>query len=296
MEPWLQNLIEHLDDSGEFNGWTGLNIPGDIERESGLWLTKAGIRHFVSKGFEYDPNRQPTHFEWGAVTEGEMTLDTGGRSILLQRGMFYLMPGDVQLKARMTGSPLLVWFEFSGKLSSAILPLLGGEPGIVSTGDFTYGQIRTVLQMAYVLQTHPTGFALAAHSLLWRFLTETSGAMAWRSQTLSAEIRQAVQHIRSLPMNRKVSVTQLAAQVRMSVETFRKKFHVETGEAPIQYLLHYRITRAKEMMGDHRLSIKQIAHETGFPDPYYFSRLFKQYEGVSPLAFRKEMYPDDQVD
>jgi len=34
--------------------------------------------------------------------------------------------------------------------------------------------------------------------------------------------------------------------------------------------------------------IKQIAYETGFGDPYYFSRLFKQYEGLSPMIFRKK--------
>ena len=50
------------------------------------------------------------------------------------------------------------------------------------------------------------------------------------------------------------------------------------------------------MIGNKELTIKQIAFETGFTDPYYFSRLFKQYENVSPSSFHKKIYHDDMYD
>ena len=33
------------------------------------------------------------------------------------------------------------------------------------------------------------------------------------------------------------------------------------------------------------MSISEIAFQCGFEDPYYFSRLFKQLEGISPMQY-----------
>ena len=32
MESWLTGLIDRLDEEGTFNGWTGLNTPGELEQ------------------------------------------------------------------------------------------------------------------------------------------------------------------------------------------------------------------------------------------------------------------------
>ena len=36
------------------------------------------------------------------------------------------------------------------------------------------------------------------------------------------------------------------------------------------------------------MSVKEIAYHLGFDNPYYFSRLFYQFEGIYPTAFKKE--------
>lgn len=293
MESWLTGLIDRLDEEGTFNGWTGLNTPGELEQQSGLWLTKAGARYFTNKGFEYDPSRGPTHFEWAAVTEGEILLETEAGSQLLKEGSFYLMPGDIRLKARITGRPFLVWFEFSGQLCDAVLPMIGGDPHTLSIGKYRYAQVKTVLQLAHLMQYHPPGCSLTACSLLWRFISDAAGGVTGRKESVSPEIRRAIHYTRTLPFDKRITVAALAQQAALSTETFRKRFLAEVGESPIQHALHHRITCAKELMGDRNLTIRQIALETGFSDPYYFSRLFKQYEGVSPLSFRRRMYMDE---
>lgn len=295
MDDTVKNIIEKLSQTEAFKGWTGFNSPGDVEQRSGLWVTKAGARHFGDKGFEYDPYKQLHHYEWVAVVEGALTIEHSRTTTTVPKGMFYFMPDNIKMKCRMSDNPLLVWFEFSGPLCESIGPILSSSPKRITIGRYSYGQIKTVLQMAHILQYHPPRFNLTIHSLLWRFIAETSGSIQYNPQNHSPEISHTLNYIKNAPLNKKISVAELAREANLPVETFRKRFQSEIGEPPLQYLLHFRIAKAKEMMVNEDLTIKQIAFETGFTDPYYFSRLFKQYENVSPLSFRKNIYHDDTL-
>jgi AraC-like DNA-binding protein len=290
MDDIAKNIIFNLNDTRSFNGWVGFNSPGAVEQKSGMWITKAGARYYESTGFDYDPRRQQPHFEWGAVADGEMKLEYNNASTVLKEGMYYIMPGNVPLKARCSKKAFLIWFEFTGCLCGSVIPILGGQEGGISTGRYSYRQIKPVLQIAYILQYHPVMFNLKAQSFLWQFIADTSSSISYSIQNFSPEIKHAVNYIHNTPPAHKLSITQLASESSLSVETFRKRFQADVGESPIQYLLHHRITKAKELLGDKNLTIKQIAFETGFSDPFYFSRLFKKYESVSPLTFRREIY------
>ncbi len=296
MDNSVKKIIDNLSGNEPFYGWTGFNSPGDVEKRSGLWITKAGTRYFGEKGFEYDPYKQLHHYEWVAVVEGTLSIEHSNATTMVPKGMYYFMPDNVKMKCKMAGNPLLVWFEFSGPLCADIGPILSDSSDTISTGRYSYGQLKTVLQMAYVLQYHPPRFNLTIQSLLWRFVAETSGSIPNKAQNYSPEIIHTLNFIKATPLYQRISVEDLAKASSLPVETFRKRFQSEIGEPPLQYLLHYKIAKAKEMIGNKELTIKQIAYETGFTDPYYFSRLFKQYENVSPLAFRKKIYHDDMYD
>ena len=55
----------------------------------------------------------------------------------------------------------------------------------------------------------------------------------------------------------------------------------------MDYLNHFRIEQAKELLCQTELSIKNISIDVGFSDEFYFSRLFKKSVGVSPQHYRK---------
>jgi YesN/AraC family two-component response regulator len=46
-----------------------------------------------------------------------------------------------------------------------------------------------------------------------------------------------------------------------------------------------KIDKAKELMIEGNKRIKQVAYEVGFSDEFYFSRIFKKIEGISPAEF-----------
>ena len=53
-----------------------------------------------------------------------------------------------------------------------------------------------------------------------------------------------------------------------------------------KYILNKKITKAKELLRFSDLNIEDISIECGINDPNYFSRVFKQIEGISPKKYK----------
>lgn len=73
----------------------------------------------------------------------------------------------------------------------------------------------------------------------------------------------------------------------ISYSKFRKSFKDITGQSPNQYHLELRLKKARELLESTTLSIGEIAYKTGFESAFYFSRLFKNKNGMSPKAYRE---------
>ncbi|MCY9657908.1 AraC family transcriptional regulator [Paenibacillus chondroitinus] len=78
---------------------------------------------------------------------------------------------------------------------------------------------------------------------------------------------------------------QLAEQLGVSPEHFSRLFKKEKGMSFIDYLLHLRIEKSRELLLLSKSNVHEVAQEVGFQSQYYFSRKFKQLVGVSPSAY-----------
>ena len=59
------------------------------------------------------------------------------------------------------------------------------------------------------------------------------------------------------------------------------------GIQPRNMLIKKQISHSENLLLQTDKTIKEIAHEMNFEDPYYFSRLFKSKTGFSPSEYRK---------
>lgn len=87
-----------------------------------------------------------------------------------------------------------------------------------------------------------------------------------------------------------ISLDDVSREVNINPYYFSKRFKEETGVNFIDYLTSIRIKKAKELLEDPKLSIKEICTMSGYSDPNYFSRLFKKIENVTPSEYREKRF------
>lgn len=84
-----------------------------------------------------------------------------------------------------------------------------------------------------------------------------------------------------------ISLEMIADRVSLSPYYISKLFKEQLGLNYIDYLTECRIERAKSLMCDSELSLKEITFEIGYNDPNYFSRVFRRVYGITPTEYRK---------
>lgn len=163
----MDYLVKHrqyfLDQPG-FPGWSGMGQPGEMERTSGFWVSKAGARFFPN-GFRYDP-RADAHWEWGAVLAGGLELCSGEETRRVAEGECYFMPPGRALVARPLGRPFLVWFELAGERCSKFARVCNYPLSGLSVGTLSASPLECAVHIAQALHDRPVGFSLFAQAQL----------------------------------------------------------------------------------------------------------------------------------
>lgn len=83
---------------------------------------------------------------------------------------------------------------------------------------------------------------------------------------------------------RKLTLDELANSIDISPSHLGHIFKETTGETPFEFIIKYRITRAKEFL-EMGYSVTDTAGLVGFGDMFYFSKYFKKIEGISPTKY-----------
>lgn len=83
-----------------------------------------------------------------------------------------------------------------------------------------------------------------------------------------------------------VGLAEAAEAVNLSESHLSRLFKEVTGINFLQYLNAKRINNAISSLRNPRLNVSDISLECGFPNPGYFSKMFKKYTGRTPSQFR----------
>ncbi|HVY68806.1 MAG TPA: AraC family transcriptional regulator, partial [Verrucomicrobiae bacterium] len=101
------------------------------------------------------------------------------------------------------------------------------------------------------------------------------------------QLRSAIEYIRQ-HVGEDISLRTLAAHVGISPFHFARMFKRSTGMAPHQYLMRYRVERAKQSLMRPDTSIADVAAQLGFCDQSHLAAHFKRVYGVTPKRFLRE--------
>lgn len=109
-----------------------------------------------------------------------------------------------------------------------------------------------------------------------------------QSPTYDKTIDNVVADIREHYME-DISLTSLAAKYNISMARLSEMIKEHLNLNFSDYIAALRIQRAKELLRDESLSIQEIAEIVGYNDYFYFTKVFKKVEGISPSKYRKEI-------
>lgn len=86
-----------------------------------------------------------------------------------------------------------------------------------------------------------------------------------------------------------LTLEDVAQQCGFSTYYFCKMFKKYQNCSFTDYLSSVRIKKAKKLLKNPLLNIKEITQMIGYVDPNYFTRVFKKYEGITPTEYRNKM-------
>ncbi|MFI6484277.1 GlxA family transcriptional regulator [Nonomuraea sp. NPDC050663] len=100
--------------------------------------------------------------------------------------------------------------------------------------------------------------------------TSLAGTRAWALKRLHEPLTRA----------------DLASHARTSIRTLARRFHAETGLSPLQWLLHQRVERARELLESTDLPMGQVAELSGLVTTDSLRRHLSRRTGLTPTAYR----------
>ncbi len=278
---------------------------GPRDKRWGLYLTTAGESR-IPPNAGYPPRGHPgTHdFDWRKgrvlqeyqvvyISAGQGLLEVGRRSWQITPGTVILLyPG---VRHRYRPDPAIGWHEHwigfdgatprawvKGGFFSPLKPVLRAR----REEDLLLNAFNSLIAAIHAnhpaLQQVMAGLTTYVMSLL--FSAQQPGQDT--DQNVAIAIREAMRLMNDPVSGDDLDLEKLADSLNVSYTWFRRMFTQHTGLSPHQYRLQLRIARARTLLADTQLSVKEVAFRCGFESEQYFSRLFKQKTTLTATQWR----------
>lgn len=139
-----------------------------------------------------------------------------------------------------------------------------------------------------IISYYEAGNNLRALSSLYAMLADIFENTSEQNPDKSKQsIKPAIDCITSDYSN-EITLNLLAQKCMMSNTNFRRVFKAVYGVSPIEYLIKFRLDRAKQLLLHTTLTISEISQLCGFNEVSYFSRIFKNRYSKTPIEYRNK--------
>lgn len=177
------------------------------------------------------------------------------------------------------------YFESQYMLYAESLPLFAPKhfemcSDILKTLNmFAFEYNKNMMNSDLTLEAQAT---VITHWIIRSILGETFDMRAISSNYSVARAQQYIeQHFAE-----KITVSDLSKLGYMSNSSLNRKFKLEVGKTPIEYLIQVRIEHAKALLRRRDLPIIDIAQQCGFSSSAYFSTCFVSHTNITPSEYQ----------
>ena len=217
-----------------------------------------------------------------------------GRQVHLRAGELLIIPRNAEHTywAADDRPWSIYWVHFLGEDVAYYIdriPRRGQPVPVESTA-----QDEAVRLFRYCLDALYEGYGLPTLIYAAQSVQHILSLLLYRNQSLPMELRKknwrsnldsTIQFMQD-HLDEPLRLEDFAREADLSVSHFSELFRAQTGQSPVAYFIHLRVRLACRLLDLSQKPIKVVAIETGYRDPYYFSRVFKNAMGISPEKYR----------
>lgn len=212
-------------------------------------------------------------------------------------GDVVFIPSDIPWQLRSGGGRFrTITGEFSSDVFKSVTQRDDdwSERELIACHNIQEGQIRKLLGKISEEVQHP-GFAsnvltdsLAIQLLVYlqrhfQAVQERRASTAGLDPAQIAKVRDYIaEHSGS-----QVMLGDLAELCGMHSRTFMRRFKITTGQTVSAFVAEQQLVKAKTLLRETDMPLKQIAYRLGFSSPSNFSTAFRRSSGVSPAKYRR---------
>lgn len=233
-----------------------------------------------------------------AVLSGRGTLRAGGQTFHPHYGQFFLLKDGetVEYWADPQDPWEYCWVTYKGTESERLSAEMGFERSVycldssIDVREF-YGLIQRMYEqpeMNYVNDLRRRGILLEFLALTM----EATGngkkpGQAGRGADQEYYVQCALDFIHNNFDT--IAVSDIVAYIGITRSYLSRIFRARVGRTPQDYLIQYRVSRARTLLVETDMSVTEIAAKVGYENPLTFSRMFHGVCGESPMGYRGRM-------
>ena len=285
-----------------FNGQKAIVLPDKIIQKcnnilliNNLFLTDVGFYPKAKFHYRYRSTGISQNILIYCV-DGEGWLELEGKHVPVLQGQFIVIPENTPHRYGSADKDpwSIYWLHFKGTLSSQFIELMSlGKTKFCRSIAYSDDRIKLFDNIYRILENGYSDDSLISINLsFWYFLS----SLCYPETTLSSNVNKgetdvidnSIQFMRR-NLHKKLSLEELASQSLISTSYYSALFKKKTGYPPLEYFNHIKIQEACQYLQFTNVHIKEVGYKLGINDPYYFSRLFSNIMGESPLEYRKKM-------
>ena len=226
------------------------------------------------------------------IVSGEGTyMEIGGEVQQVREGsLFFFRPGySYNFGPPPGGNWDEYYINFMGTRVSEWL-----ESGLIAGGNvFQANSVKGLLaSFEEVLERMDSGApadADRASLLLEKMLLECSFIIEEKNWNSQADFMRQIREDLNSCIYGDMDLVQIATKHHISMSTLRRLIRRSSGYPLHEYIHRLKMAEAKHLLLNTPLQVKEISGMLHYNDPFYFSRLFKKYMGVSPKLCRSNL-------
>ena len=254
------------------------NYDKEYGNKDWLYINNFGYYFNISKDITTVRTELRADYHLLYVSSGEVCVN--GET--LREGEAYLfLPWELHIYTyKKTDSSRYYWVHFTGNKVSDILSRCKVSKGVNKNNERRYEKDALLYMLAEELSGCTGEASDFAVSLFFSFLSLFKSV---QSKKVYADAIKEFENTRS-----NASVASIAGTYGITSSHFIRSFKSIYGITPNEYRQNYRISQATNLIKMTNLTVREIAEQCGFDDPFYFSRAFKKHVGVSPSKYRNQ--------